>query len=144
METWWDVECLNREYLFASLEEIGQRPATNVGGNQATPGNKILIEGTHLMRKIGIRSGGRIIVLAVLLFFVTTPVSATEITDNLKATIDSIINVVTDESIQDKTVRRQKLRKIIGKKFNYMLMVRSSLGKKKLERQDFGRKSGIY
>jgi len=82
------------------------------------------------MGKTSIRSGGRMIVLAVLLFFVTTPVFATEITDNLKDTIDKIISVVTDENVQDKEVRRQKLREIIEKQFHYPLMVRGSLGKK--------------
>ncbi len=81
------------------------------------------------MRTISIRSGGRIIVLATLLFFVTTPVFATEITDNLKGTIDQVISIVTDENVQDKKVRRQKLRKIIEKQFHYPLMVRGSLGK---------------
>jgi phospholipid transport system substrate-binding protein len=82
------------------------------------------------MGKIRILSGGRIIVLATLLFFVTNPVFATEITDNLKGTIDEVISIVTDESVQDKKVRRQKLRQIIEKQFHYPLMVRSSLGKK--------------
>lgn len=82
------------------------------------------------MRTISIRSGGRIIVLATLLFFVTTPVFATEIMDNLKGTIDQVISIVTDENEQDKKVRRQKLRKIIEKQFHYPLMVRGSLGKK--------------
>lgn len=82
------------------------------------------------MGKIRIRSGGRIIVLAVLLFFVTTPVFATEIIDDLKGTIDEIISIVTDESLHDKKVRRQKLRGIIEKQFHYPLMVRGSLGKK--------------
>ena len=82
------------------------------------------------MRTISIRSGGRIIVLATLLFFVTTPVFATEIMDNLKGTIDQVISIVTDENEQDKKVRRQKLRKIIENQFHYPLMVRGSLGKK--------------
>lgn len=82
------------------------------------------------MGKTIIRSGGKIIVLAVLLFFVSTPVFATEIIDNLRGTIDKVISVVTDESITDKEVRRQKLREIIENQFHYPLMVRSSLGKK--------------
>lgn len=82
------------------------------------------------MRTISLRSGGRIIVLATLLFFITTPVFASEIMDNLKGTIDQVIAIVTDKNETDKNVRRQKLRKIIEKQFHYPLMVRGSLGKK--------------
>ncbi len=82
------------------------------------------------MGKIKIRSSARIFVLAVLLFFVATPVFATEIIDHLKGTIEKIISIVTDENIKDKEVRRQKLRRIIEKQFHYPLMVRGSLGKK--------------
>ena len=82
------------------------------------------------MGQTRIRSGRRIIVLAVLLLFITTPVIASEIIDNLKATIEKVINIVTDESATDKEVRRKKLRGIIEKQFHYPIMVRNSLGKK--------------
>jgi phospholipid transport system substrate-binding protein len=62
---------------------------------------------------------------------------ASEITDNLKSTIDKVIEVVSDEKLKkDKPARREKLRLIIGEWFNYKQMVRRSLAKDWDKRSD--------
>ena len=54
--------------------------------------------------------------------------AASDITKSLKATIDEVINIVTDESLKAKTdARRAKLREAISKRFNYHQMVMRSL-----------------
>ena len=53
-----------------------------------------------------------------------------EITDQLKSTIDKVINIVRDESLKnDKQGRRAALRKTIDERFNYRQMVMRSLAK---------------
>ena len=57
-------------------------------------------------------------------------VFASEITNDLKATIDEVINIVTDKNYKDKQEeRRDKIRKAIEKRFNYQQMVMRSLAK---------------
>ena len=82
------------------------------------------------MGKMNIRFGIKVIVLTVLLSFASTAAIASDITDNLRATIDKAISIVTDESLRDKKqIRRQKLRVVIEKQFNYKQMVMRSLAK---------------
>jgi len=71
-------------------------------------------------------------VLFAALSWVVFPVNAaaSEITDKIKATIDQVIEVVKDEKMKtDKEARRQRLRQIIGERFNYRQMVMRSLAK---------------
>jgi len=56
--------------------------------------------------------------------------AASEITNQLKNTIDKVINIVTDEEFKDnKEGRRIALRKTIDQRFNYSQMVMRSLAK---------------
>ena len=62
--------------------------------------------------------------------FTPFTVSASQITDDLKNTIDEIIKIVTDESLKnDQQARRGKIRRTIAKRFNYRQMVMRSLAK---------------
>jgi len=74
--------------------------------------------------KIGFTAIGCIV---MLLFFFQS-VFASEITKSVKTTIDEVINIVTDESLKTQvSVRRQKIREAIGKRFNFNQMVMRSL-----------------
>lgn len=96
------------------------------------------------MGKMNIRFGIKVIVLTVLLSFTSTAAIASEITDNLRATIDKAIRIVTDASLKDKKqIRRQKLRVVIEKQFNYKQMVMRSLAKNWNERSPEERKEFI-
>ena len=67
-----------------------------------------------------------------------------EITDQLKSTIDKVINIVTDESLKnDKQGRRAALRKTIDERFNYRQMVMRSLAKNWDPRSDQEQKQFI-
>jgi phospholipid transport system substrate-binding protein len=69
-------------------------------------------------------------VLAVVLFLAPSIVSASQITEDLKVTIDAVIKVVTDPAYKkDATARREKLRGLFEKRFNYKQMVIRSLAK---------------
>jgi len=58
-------------------------------------------------------------------------VQASGITEGLKATIDQVINVVTDPQYKnDRATRRTKMKGIIFPKFNFLEMGKRSLGKK--------------
>ncbi len=55
---------------------------------------------------------------------------ASEITDDLKATIDEVIKIVTDESLKNDPVkRRAMLRTVTDKRFNYEFMAMKTLDK---------------
>ncbi|PIQ97907.1 MAG: toluene tolerance protein [Nitrospinae bacterium CG11_big_fil_rev_8_21_14_0_20_56_8] len=57
-------------------------------------------------------------------------VAASEITDDLKGTIDNVLKIVTDESLKERKVeRRARIRETIDKRFNYEQMVMRSLAK---------------
>ncbi|GJL78495.1 MAG: organic solvent tolerance ABC transporter substrate-binding protein [Nitrospinaceae bacterium] len=63
-----------------------------------------------------------------MLLFCPQSVFASEITKSVKATIDEVITIVTDENLKDQAkVRRAKVREAIGKRFNFRQMVRRSL-----------------
>ena len=56
--------------------------------------------------------------------------AGSEITGQLKSTIDNVIKIVTDETLKsDKESRRVALRKTIDQRFNYHQMVMRSLAK---------------
>ena len=78
---------------------------------------------------------------AVLLFFIFSLTgkgfAGTEITSELKKTIDKVIAIVSDpEMKKNPLLRREKLRETIGVRFNYRQMVMRSLAKNYRERSD--------
>ena len=78
---------------------------------------------------------------AVLLFclfsFTGKGFAGTEITSELKKTIDQVITIVSDpEMKKNPSLRREKLRDTIGVRFNYRQMVMRSLAKNYRERSD--------
>ena len=82
------------------------------------------------MVKEQLKVGFTVIGFVVICLFGSPSVFASEITNNLKATIDEVIEIVTDESLKSQEkVRREKLREAIGKRFNYKQMVMRSLAR---------------
>lgn len=78
---------------------------------------------------------------AVLLFCIFSLTgkgfAGTEITSELKKTIDKVIAIVSDpEMKKNPLLRREKLRETIGVRFNYRQMVMRSLAKNYRERSD--------
>ena len=78
---------------------------------------------------------------AVLLFCIFSLTgkgfAGTEITSELKKTIDQVITIVSDpEMKKNPSFRREKLRDTIGVRFNYRQMVMRSLAKNYRERSD--------
>ncbi|QPJ64973.1 MAG: ABC transporter substrate-binding protein [Candidatus Nitrohelix vancouverensis] len=68
------------------------------------------------------------VLIAFLCLALPTFAVASEITDDLKNTIDKVIKIVTDESLKsDPAKRRATLRDVIDKRFNYKQMVIRSL-----------------
>ena len=63
------------------------------------------------------------------------------ITTDLKGTIDQVLEIVSDKNLQkNPTLRREKLRQVIGLRFNYKQMVMRSLAKNYMYRSDKERK----
>ncbi len=87
--------------------------------------------------------GFAVISFVVMCLFLSPNVFAGDITNSVKATIDEVIEIVTDDSLKSQeTTRRQKLRDAIGKRFNYKQMVMRSLkrdwnNRTPKEREDF-------
>ena len=77
-------------------------------------------------------------VLLLCLFSLTGKVFAgTEITSQLKKTIDKVIEIVSDPAMKkNPSLRREKLRETIGVRFNYRQMVMRSLAKNYKDRSD--------
>ncbi|MFQ5450782.1 MAG: phospholipid-binding protein MlaC [Nitrospinaceae bacterium] len=68
--------------------------------------------------------------LTLVLVFAPGTVHASEITNELKSTIDEVIHIVTDNALKkNHDERRKKLRDAISKRFNYKQMVMRSLAK---------------
>ncbi len=66
----------------------------------------------------------------LLLFSGSVSVSASQVTDQMKATIDGVLHVVTNSDYKnDRTTRRQKIRDLISKRFSYGQMSMRSMGK---------------
>ena len=76
--------------------------------------------------------------IAIYLLLGTGQLSAeSQITADLRGTIDQVLKIVGDKSLQkDPTLRREKLRQAIGLRFNYKQMVMRSLAKNYNERSD--------
>ena len=84
---------------------------------------------------------------AIILFIVSVflfpgqVLAGTQITADLKTTIDQVISIVSDKELQKTPgVRREKLRQVIGKRFNYKQMVMRSLAKHYKARSEQERK----
>jgi phospholipid transport system substrate-binding protein len=95
------------------------------------------------MVKEQFKAGFIVMGFVAMCLFCSPSVFASEITGNLKATIDEVIEIVTDENLKSKEkARRDKLRETIGKRFNYNQMVIRSLARDwnnrtPKEREDF-------
>jgi ABC-type transporter MlaC component len=80
--------------------------------------------------------------IVVSLFFSAGQVfSESEITAGVRGTINQVLEIIDDQSLKsDPVLRRKKLRKIIGQRFNYEQMVMRSLAKNYKDRSDAERK----
>ncbi|MZH02094.1 MAG: ABC transporter substrate-binding protein [Nitrospinae bacterium] len=74
----------------------------------------------------------------VFLFLSAGQVSAeSQITADVRGTIDQVLKIVTDENLKkDPVLRRKKLRDVIGQRFNYKQMVMRSLAKNYKDRSE--------
>ncbi len=80
-----------------------------------------------MIRKI---SSGYVVLLFCFLILMGKAFAATEITSQLKQTIDKVIKIVSDPAMKkNPSLRREKLRETIGVRFNYKQMVMRSLAK---------------
>jgi phospholipid transport system substrate-binding protein len=82
------------------------------------------------------------ILISVSLFFSAGQVFAeSQITADVRGTIDQVLEIVADPNLKnDPVLRREKLRKVIGLRFNYRQMVKRSLAKNYKARSDAERK----
>ena len=82
------------------------------------------------------------ILFVVSLFWVSGQVFAqSQITADLRGTIDQVLEIVSDKDLKkNPTVRREKLRNVIGLRFNYKQMVMRSLAKNYKNRSENERK----
>ena len=80
--------------------------------------------------------------IAVSLFFSVGEVfAASKITADIKGTIDQVLEIIADQNLKSNPVlKREKLRKVIGLRFNYKQMVMRSLAKNYKARSDAERK----
>ena len=80
---------------------------------------------------------GCFLVAVSLLLGTGQVVVASEITDDVKGTIDKVLEIVSDDNLKkDPVLRRKKLREVIGLRFNYKQMVMRSLAKNYKNRSD--------
>jgi len=82
------------------------------------------------------------VLFAISLIWVSEQVFAeSHITTDLQGTIDQVLEIVSDKNLQkNPTLRREKLRQVIGLRFNYKQMVMRSLAKNYMDRSDKERK----
>ena len=80
--------------------------------------------------------------IAVSLFFSTGEVFAeSKITADIRGTIDQVMEIIADQNLKSNPVlKREKLRQVIGLRFNYKQMVMRSLAKNYKDRSDAERK----
>ncbi len=78
------------------------------------------------------------LLIAVSLFLSVGQVFAeSQITADVRGTIDQVLEIVADQSLKkDPVLRREKLRQVIGLRFNYKQMVMRSLAKNYKARSD--------
>ena len=82
------------------------------------------------------------ILFAISLIWLSEQVFAeSHITTDLKGTIEQVLEIVSDKNLQkNPPLRREKLRQVIGLRFNYKQMVMRSLAKNYMDRSDKERK----
>jgi phospholipid transport system substrate-binding protein len=80
--------------------------------------------------------------IAVFLFFTAEEVFAeSKITADIRGTIDQVLKIISDQNLKSNPVlKREKLRQVIGLRFNYKQMVMRSLAKNYKDRSDTERK----
>jgi phospholipid transport system substrate-binding protein len=80
--------------------------------------------------------------IAVSLFFSAGEVFAeSKITADIRGTIDQVLEIIADQNLKSNPVlKREKLRQVIGLRFNYKQMVMRSLAKNYKDRSDAERK----
>ncbi len=80
--------------------------------------------------------------IAVSLFFSAGEVFAeSKITADIRGTIDQVMEIIADQNLKSNPVlKREKLRQVIGLRFNYKQMVMRSLAKNYKDRSDAERK----
>jgi phospholipid transport system substrate-binding protein len=80
--------------------------------------------------------------ITVSLFFSAVQVFAeSEITADVRGTINQVLEIIADKKLKsDPVLRREKLRQVIGLRFNYEQMVMRSLAKNYKARSDAERK----
>lgn len=82
--------------------------------------------------------------LMIHMSMVSVCFAASEVTSQLKGTIDKVIKIVKDEALKnDRQARRAALRKTIDERFNYRQMVMRSLAKNWDSRSDQERQEFI-
>lgn len=87
------------------------------------------------MAKERFRVGFTVVGFMAMFLFYSPSAFASEITSKVKATIDEVIEIVTDENLKKQTkTRREKIREVIGKRFSYDQMVMRSLAKEWTDR----------
>ena len=94
----------------------------------------------HLtLRKLKIKKilSGYTVLLFCLFSLTSKGFAGTEITSELKKTIDKVITIVSDPKMKkNPSLRREKLRETIGVRFNYKQMVMRSLAKNYKDRSE--------
>jgi phospholipid transport system substrate-binding protein len=80
--------------------------------------------------------------IAVSLFFSAVEVFAeSKITADLRGTINQVLEIIADQNLKSSpALKREKLRQVIGQRFNYKQMVMRSLAKNYKDRSDKERK----
>jgi phospholipid transport system substrate-binding protein len=80
---------------------------------------------------------GYVLISMSLIFGSGQTFAESQITASVRGTIDSVLKVVADKSLdKDPVLRRKKLRQVIGQRFNYKQMVMRSLAKNYDKRSD--------
>jgi phospholipid transport system substrate-binding protein len=80
--------------------------------------------------------------IAVSLFYSAVEVFAeSKITADLRGTINQVLEIIADQNLKSSpALKREKLRQVIGQRFNYKQMVMRSLAKNYKDRSDKERK----
>jgi phospholipid transport system substrate-binding protein len=88
-----------------------------------------------------------VVVFAVILAWNPGLAVASQVTEDVKDTIDKVIEIVGREDLEDnKQARREALREVIDQRFNYHQMVRRALAKNWKSRSDQERRefTGLF
>jgi phospholipid transport system substrate-binding protein len=84
---------------------------------------------------------GCMLIVVSLFFGAGQAFAESQITADVRGTIDQVLEIVADQDLKkDPVLRREKLRQVIGLRFNYKQMVMRSLAKNYKARSDAERK----